>query len=89
MHYTPEQCLVNGGFPEFWAEKAMFQMGKMYLLRSPVPIKLIGCCFPVPFYSLGAWSENLLLPNGLAQPAAIFLRVTRPFLPGVSMTLKK
>ena len=35
LHYTPEHCLVNGGF-FILVEKAMFQMGKMYLLRSPV-----------------------------------------------------
>ena len=29
--YTPEHCLINGGFPAFLVEKAMFQMGKMYL----------------------------------------------------------
>ena len=33
FHYTPEHCLINGGFPAFWWKK-MFQMGKTYLLRS-------------------------------------------------------
>ena len=37
LHYTPEHCLVNGGFP-LLVEKAMSQMGKMYLLRSPAKI---------------------------------------------------
>ena len=36
LHYTPEHCLVNGGFPLFWWNKNMFQLGKMFLLRSPV-----------------------------------------------------
>ena len=36
MATTPEQCLVNGGSLYFGVEKAMFQMGNMYLLRSPV-----------------------------------------------------
>ena len=35
LHYTPEHCLVNGGVPLYLVEKAMFQIGKMYLLRSP------------------------------------------------------
>ena len=34
LHYTPEHCLANGCFHVFW-EKAMFQTGKRYLLRSP------------------------------------------------------
>ena len=35
-HFTPEHCLVNGGFPLFVGGKSnMFQMGKTYLLRSP------------------------------------------------------
>ena len=42
LHYTPEHCLVNDGFPFFWVEKAMFRMGKMYLLRSPVGEKAPG-----------------------------------------------
>ena len=38
LHSTPEHCLVNDGVPLFYVllEKAMSQMGKMYLLRSPV-----------------------------------------------------
>ena len=39
LHYAPEHCLVNGGVPIFWVDKAMFKMGKMYLLRSPAPKK--------------------------------------------------
>ena len=36
LHYTPEHCLVNGGFLYFGVEKAVVQLGQMYLLRSPV-----------------------------------------------------
>ena len=36
LHSTPEHCLVNGGFPLVWWKKPCFQMGKLYLLRSPV-----------------------------------------------------
>ena len=36
LHYTPEHCLVNGGFPLFWWKKTIFQLGKLYPLRSPV-----------------------------------------------------
>ena len=35
LHYISEHCLVNGGLPLFWREKAMFQLVKVYLLRSP------------------------------------------------------
>ena len=34
LHYTPEHCLVHGGFSSFWWKKNMLQMGKMHLLRS-------------------------------------------------------
>ena len=39
LHYTPEHCLVNGAFPVFWWKKPWFQMGNMYLLKSPTPPK--------------------------------------------------
>ena len=39
LRYTPEDCLVNGGVPSFLVENTMFQMGKLYLLRSPADRK--------------------------------------------------
>ena len=36
LHDTPEHCLVKWWFPFVFVEKAMFQLGKKYLLRSPV-----------------------------------------------------
>ena len=35
LHNTPEHCLVNGGVLLLWRKNAMFQMGNIYLLRSP------------------------------------------------------
>ena len=35
LHYTPEHCLVIGGFSLFWWNKPCFKWAKMYLLRSP------------------------------------------------------
>ena len=35
LHYTPEHCLVNGGVLFILVEKDVFQLGNMYLLRSP------------------------------------------------------
>ena len=28
LHYTPEHCLVNGGFPLFWWKKPCFKWAK-------------------------------------------------------------
>ena len=39
LHHTPEHCLVNCGVLLFWWRKAMFQQGKMYLLRSPEKLR--------------------------------------------------
>ena len=35
LHYTPEHCLGNGGFPVLWWKTPCFKWGKMYLLREP------------------------------------------------------
>ena len=35
LHYTPEHCLINGGFPLLWWTKPCFKWANMYLLRSP------------------------------------------------------
>ena len=60
LHCT-EHCLVNGGFPFISVEKAMFHMGRMYLLRSPV--KQLGLCHSLPLPQKGSHSQELsILP---------------------------
>ena len=44
-HYLPGDCLVNGGFPVFWWKKAMFQICKMYVLRSLIQVAEPGSEF--------------------------------------------
>ena len=44
LHYTPEHCLVNGGFPLFcWKKQHVSNGCKMYLLRSPGPPWILYC----------------------------------------------
>ena len=43
LHYTPEHCLVNGGFPLFWRKKPYFKwLQNGDLLRSPAQPRQIA-----------------------------------------------
>ena len=55
-------ALLNGGVPLFLVEKAMFQMGKMYLFRSPVHL-------------LRKQAQNLASSTRTAWPSCLTVRV--------------
>ena len=46
LPYTPEHCLVNGGFPPFWVRKRHVSSGCKMLIFSGAPNRLLSSWLP-------------------------------------------
>ena len=76
LHYTPEHCLVNGGFPLFWVGKSHVSNGcNMYLLRSPAKLPL-SPLHPAPIWARPSWraEPRRRIPPGRSPGRLSFLQ---------------